>query len=239
MRESAHRGRPTDPGLQSRFIEAALELLEEEGYRALTTAAIAKRAGASTASLYRRWPTKQALVIDIARTLTVDALGDIDKGTIEGDLREFLVRKRELIARVGTPLIILLAESTSDEELRAILRPEVVDATTHHLGALLDRAAVRGALPAPSPETVRALSLFIVGSELVSQSLPAASVVDEDGIDVDAEVAMILRVVDAASEETPPMSVGAVRQQSREVHRPGDGRGDCSESIEERNVQRT
>lgn len=194
-RDSVNRGRPSDPGLQSRFIEAALDLLEEQGYRALTTAAIAERAGASTASLYRRWPNKQALVSDIARTLTLDALGDIDTGSLEGDLREFIGRKRELIGRVGTPLLVLLAEATYDDELRNILRPAVVDTTTQHLSTMLERAAARDVSALPTLETVRSVSLLVIGGELMSHALPPGSGSGQDDLAIGAEVEMMIRVL--------------------------------------------
>lgn len=189
------RGRPNDPGLQARFIDSALELLAERGYRALTTAAIAKRAGASTASLYRRWSSKQELVTDIARTLTLDALGDIDTGTLEGDLRELISRKRALMTRVGTPLLVLLAEATSDDELREILRPEVIDATSRHLAGVLDRASARGEVSPPTPTVLHTLSRVLVGSELVAVALPAGPNATTEGLDI--EVTMILRVLTA------------------------------------------
>lgn len=194
-REASHRGRPADPQLEGRFIQAALDLLTERGYRALTTAAIARRAGASTASLYRRWPTKRALVSDIARTLTLNALGGIDTGSLEGDLREFIRRKRSLIKRVGTPLILLLAESAYDDELREILRPEVIDATARHLYTLLARASSRGAIPAPSLHVVRTLSMAVLGSELISHALSAQPGRGFDGLGIDDEAAILMGIL--------------------------------------------
>lgn len=206
--DSAGRGRPSDPGLQGRFIDAALELLTEQGYRALTMSAVARRTGASTASLYRRWSSKQALVTDIARTLTLEALGTIDTGTLEGDLREFVGRKRQLISRVGTPLLALLAEASHDTELRDIMRSEVLDATARHLGELLDRAAARGELTPPARDVVRALAMVATGSELLSHALSAPEQ-DSPGVEVEVEVevevAMILRLLDT------PMSAIAGR----------------------------
>lgn len=193
-RSSGGRGRPSDPGLQRRFIDAALELLTEQGYRALTMSAIAKRTGASTASLYRRWPSKRALVTDIARTLTLEALGTIETGTLEGDLREFVGRKRQLIARVGTPLLALLAEAGHDAELRGVMCSEVLDATARHLGGLFDRAAAKGALTRPAPEVVRAIALIATGGELVS---PVLSLPQQAGLEAEVEIAMILRFLDA------------------------------------------
>jgi AcrR family transcriptional regulator len=49
---------------RARVLRAALEILAEEGLPALTMDAIARRAGASKATLYRRWSSRAALLVD-------------------------------------------------------------------------------------------------------------------------------------------------------------------------------
>jgi len=58
--------RPRDPSRDEAIRTATLDLLGEVGYDGVTVRAIAKRAGVSLATMYRRWPTKAALVIDAA-----------------------------------------------------------------------------------------------------------------------------------------------------------------------------
>ena len=182
------RGRPVDPRLEGRFVDAALEILTTRGYRALTTAAVAQSVGASTASLYRRWPSKRALVADVARALTRGALDDLDTGTLAGDLRELITRKRHLLDRVGAALIALLAESAHDAQLREILRQEVLDAVTTQMHGILSRALARGEIAEPAPQTATTLVLAIVGGALVQHALiPDAPV----GPTTDAEVELI------------------------------------------------
>lgn len=57
-------GRPRDPGRDAAILGATLELLGEVGYERVTVRAIAQRAGAGLATIYRRWPTKEDLVVD-------------------------------------------------------------------------------------------------------------------------------------------------------------------------------
>ncbi len=59
-------GRPRDPAKDVAVLQATRELLVEEGYQGTTMVAIAKRAGVGAPTLYRRWPTKEALVEDAA-----------------------------------------------------------------------------------------------------------------------------------------------------------------------------
>ena len=57
-------GRPRDPRVDTAIHEATLELLVENGYQATTIQAIARRAGVSAPSVYRRWSNKAELIED-------------------------------------------------------------------------------------------------------------------------------------------------------------------------------
>lgn len=57
-------GRPLDSSRDAAILEAALEGLAQRGYDLLTMDAIAARARAGKGALYRRWPSKAALVAD-------------------------------------------------------------------------------------------------------------------------------------------------------------------------------
>lgn len=62
-------GRPRSARADEAIIEAVLELLAEGTLEALTIEAVAARAGVGKATIYRRWPGKEALVIDALRSL--------------------------------------------------------------------------------------------------------------------------------------------------------------------------
>ena len=55
-------GRPRDPRVDEAVRRAALELLVEDGYQATSIQAIARRAGVSAPSIYRRWSSKPELI---------------------------------------------------------------------------------------------------------------------------------------------------------------------------------
>src|SRR6266487_5822397 len=59
-REPISRG----AGARQRVLQAALQVLDDDGLPGFTMEAVARRAGASKATLYRRWPTVGALMID-------------------------------------------------------------------------------------------------------------------------------------------------------------------------------
>lgn len=83
---------PTRPRVEgareAEILAAALDTLAEVGYDRLTMDAVAQRAHASKATLYRRWQNKQSLVIEALENLKhVDQLPDT--GSLRGDLIEF------------------------------------------------------------------------------------------------------------------------------------------------------
>src|SRR6476659_80616 len=95
------RGRPRDPATDRAILTATLAVVAEEGYTQLALTKVSKRAGVSTAILYRRWPSKAPLVLDALRTLILTiALPDI--GDTQQDLTVFLT---ERIQTLGAPRI--------------------------------------------------------------------------------------------------------------------------------------
>jgi AcrR family transcriptional regulator len=57
------RGRPADPGIENRVLTAALTVYGEVGWAGFTLDAVARRAPVGKAALYRRWPTKETLLL--------------------------------------------------------------------------------------------------------------------------------------------------------------------------------
>ena len=56
------RGRPRDPATDATIIRAAVELMGERGLAGTTLSAVARRAGVARATVYLRWPNRDALV---------------------------------------------------------------------------------------------------------------------------------------------------------------------------------
>lgn len=64
--ESVERrgGRPRSEDADRAIINAVLDLLAEEGVSSMTIEGIAARAGVGKTTVYRRWPNKEALIVD-------------------------------------------------------------------------------------------------------------------------------------------------------------------------------
>src|SRR4051794_16276839 len=63
--EPPHRGQDT----RTRLLRAGVEVLEAGGYAAASVAAIAERAGVATGTLYRHFPSKADLFVELFRTI--------------------------------------------------------------------------------------------------------------------------------------------------------------------------
>ena len=82
--------RPRPGGRSARVRRAVLdvvvELLEEGGVQAITIAEVAARSGVNASSIYRRWRSIDALILDAAQDLSLGAIEVADTGSLEGDL---------------------------------------------------------------------------------------------------------------------------------------------------------
>ena len=94
-------GRPRDPSRDGVIRAAILRLLADVGYGALTMDAVAAQAGVGKATIYRRWRTKEDLVVDTIAELHQMGTTPPDTGSLEGDLRALL---HSLVSVVSGPL---------------------------------------------------------------------------------------------------------------------------------------
>ena len=85
------RGRKRDADRTDAILEAAGELLLEVGFDRLRIQDVAERAGSGTGAIYRRWPTKEALLAEAIR-----AMPDLDPDVTDdpvADLRALVTHK--------------------------------------------------------------------------------------------------------------------------------------------------
>jgi AcrR family transcriptional regulator len=130
-------------------LEAAHDLLSEQGYGAITMDAIAARAGVGRQTIYRWWPNKAAVVLEAVGNRTRRQVPHPDTGTLEGDLIAFLNGwVRGMRGSAGAALHGLLAESLIDSEFARAFREEYVPARRDTVRHLLLRGQDRGELSA-------------------------------------------------------------------------------------------
>lgn len=130
-------------------MEAFFAELADVGYGRLSIDAVAKRAGAGKAAIYRRWPGKQAMAVALVSEVAVAAIDVPDTGTLQGDLRGFLVNastalQHPLVCRIVPDLF---AEATRNPELADALLGALRTPRRTKAAQMLVRAVERGELP--------------------------------------------------------------------------------------------
>jgi AcrR family transcriptional regulator len=129
---------------EQEILEAALEVLADVGYDRLTMDAVATRAKASKATLYRRWNSKVALVID-ALLSQKEAPPVPDTGSLRGDLLEAFCGLGGLVEhKTVATLSSVLTAIDRDPEFAAEFRTRVVGPKIATSLAIYERALARG-----------------------------------------------------------------------------------------------
>lgn len=141
------RGRPRSVEADAAILAATLELAIEVGVRALSMDEVAARAGVSKATIYRRWSSKEAMILDALRS-AVEPVGAVDHGSLGQDLRHYLT---DMAARMnvsrGDVLPHLIEVACYDPAIRTSL-DDWVRHRRAPLLAILERGVARGELPA-------------------------------------------------------------------------------------------
>ena len=99
-------GRPRDARADVAILQAVLDLVAHSGLTHLSMDAVAAKAGVGKATIYRRWPSKEALVVDAWRTLIAPAETP-DTGSLRGDVEVIL---GTLLDKVGDPGFDVLSQ---------------------------------------------------------------------------------------------------------------------------------
>ncbi len=141
--------RRTRPGGRSARVRddvftAALSLLAE-GREPITIAAIADRSRVHHATIYRRWETAEAVVLEAA-TDQLDRQSPLpDTGSLRGDLLKYLTRFSEMVQAPagGMMLRAVIATATPDGRPGEAAQAMLVR-RAQQIQALLDRASARG-----------------------------------------------------------------------------------------------
>ena len=131
---------------EQEILETTLTILGEVGYDRLTMDAVASRAKASKATLYRRWSTKAKLVID-ALHATKEPHELPDTGSLKGDLEAAFcgmggLTDPQMVATMSS----LITAIGRDEEFAREFREHFITAKLETSRVIWERAQERGEL---------------------------------------------------------------------------------------------
>ena len=132
---------------ESAIREAALELLAEVGYDRMSMDAVAARARASKATIYRRWPGKRELVVDALRCRVPETIEPPDTGSFRGDLMATLAAAADGFVADDTALLAgVLRAMRAAPEIAEETRQQLFE-SKHAIGrTIVRRAVARGEL---------------------------------------------------------------------------------------------
>lgn len=151
-RQDGSRSKPREPisrgaGARRRILRAALQVLDEHGLSGFTMEAVARRAGASKATLYRHWPTSGALMVD-AMDATFEPFPVPDTGNVETDVAQLLTAFVALLEDTPFPrLLAAFIDAAERDPTLATLHADLTRRRREPLLVALTRARERGQLP--------------------------------------------------------------------------------------------
>jgi AcrR family transcriptional regulator len=142
-------------------LAAARALVKRGGYSAATVDAIAARSGVAKTTIYRRWPNRATLIVDVLADLSAEEVPISDRDEPLGALRT----EMRLIAGlsdgvIGRLITALLAEAQDDSEVRSALVEGLFQPRRRAMAAVVVRAQQAGLIrPDLAPLTV--VDLFV------------------------------------------------------------------------------
>lgn len=163
-------GRPRDPEVDRRIAQAALDLFGDAGWAGFAMETVARRAGVGKATLYLRWSSKQALLTDALANRLPEA-GDVDTGTLHGDLVELATQILDLYAGPASRAAMRLSLEAATipgvaEQYEAMRKAQILAARS-----IVRRGIARGELPAGTSVTLL-LDTLVGGSMMHALSTP-------------------------------------------------------------------
>lgn len=151
VKPATHRsGRPRSDTASRAILDATRELIVQHGYTDLHLERVAAKAGVGKTTIYRRWSSKEALVLDLAMEL---AAPHIIIGDTDDTRREMLAAvngaARALTTTAFGPVVrALLSQIAVNPRFGDRFRATVVQARRDEIAAVIARGIVRGDLRA-------------------------------------------------------------------------------------------
>jgi AcrR family transcriptional regulator len=129
-------------------LTTAFELLSEGGVASFTVDEVARRSGVAKTTIYRHWPTREALVIDACSRMITEQETP-DTGSLEGDITAILVGIAHLLPTANWSFVLPSIVDTAERNPEfAEIHSRIQRGHAAPLREVLQRAAGRGELSA-------------------------------------------------------------------------------------------
>ncbi len=138
-------GRPRREDADAAILQAAVKLLDERGYHEMTVDDIASVAGVGKQTIYRRWQSKAAVVLEALTARTAEEVAAPDTGSVQEDVRT-LLRSAFHVLRVGRQKVVvtLMAEAQLNDDFGDAFRERFIARRRKALTDLIRRGIQRG-----------------------------------------------------------------------------------------------
>ncbi len=131
-------------------LSAAAQLLAENGYASITIEGIAARASVAKTTIYRWWPTKAAIFMELYNQLAAEKLTALDTGSVEQDLCNLLrgLFKLFTTTSAGPAMVGMISEAQSNLEVAQVFQEQFMVHRRNVTRKILQRGVERGELQA-------------------------------------------------------------------------------------------
>ena len=185
-------GRPRDERLTQRIVEATLTLIAEQGYDAVSIEGVARAAGVSRPTVYKRWPSLADLRVDVTVGAALEVMAaeepdgaePPDRGSLHGDLLAVTEHCATLMDRLEAVGVLegLVADVVGHPHLARHLVTELLAPDPARHRALLARAVARGEADDDAEQELlaaEALIAFGLFRRVVAQQRPSPTELDQ------------------------------------------------------------
>ncbi|MGW6917630.1 TetR/AcrR family transcriptional regulator [Kitasatospora sp. NPDC054939] len=172
------RGRPRSEAAEQAIFAAVERLMEEgSGLAELTIEGIATAAGVGKATIYRRWPNKEALLVDVVSRLEAPE-PQLAGGSVRDDLVAVIeyMRRRGLAKRSRWVLKVALGQMHHWPELHAAYKERAIKPRRRMLHTIVERGIATGELRGDLP-------VELLGDLLLGPILARTVLWDESDLD--------------------------------------------------------
>ena len=143
------RGRPRSDEVHRAILDAARDLIVEDGFADLRLEHVAARAGVGKAAIYRRWSSKEALALfELLLELASPHIAIPDTGDTRAELLAAVMNPIRALTKTpfGPVVRSLLSEIAADPSLGDPFRATVVAARREEIARVVERGVARGDL---------------------------------------------------------------------------------------------
>jgi AcrR family transcriptional regulator len=155
------RGRPRSLECHGAILDSVLQLMQKDGYNAVTIEGVARHAGVGKQTIYRWWGSRAELILEAFANHAADLVPTPDRGSLREDLDVFMNAGFKRLSRdYGAIMRGLMADAVLDPDFNKILREAFILKRRAATMEILKRGVARGEIARDADLELMADMLF-------------------------------------------------------------------------------